>query len=264
MQSRGITQISYFQVDNPIVRCVDPTFIGVHDLDGAQMSSKMLPKAFPKEKLGNFCLIDGKMTVIEYSDLPDELAEQRLADGELRFRAGSIALHAIRVDFVETINKGSGSGGGQDARDTGFALPFHRAEKKIPCIDLDTGAPIKPSKPNAVKLETFVFDALPLTSTSIIYETDRLDEFAPIKQAEGVDSPATSEAWTTRRNASGLNPPASKSPAIRTAPLIAPLKSPPPSPFIPRTSRRRSKISHPSRPGPSCIWNDGGRLMMCR
>ena len=93
MKKRGITQISYFQVDNPIVRCVDPLFLGLHDLDGAQMSSKMLPKVAPREKLGNFALIDGKMIVIEYSDLPDELAEQRLPNGELRFRSGSIALH---------------------------------------------------------------------------------------------------------------------------------------------------------------------------
>ena len=132
------------------------------------------------------------MTVIEYSDLPDELAEQRLANGELRFRAGSIALHALRVDFVER----------RSTRAAVSRLPFHRAEKKVPCIDLDTGAAIKPTQPNAVKLETFVFDALPLTRVrSIIYETDRLDEFAPIKQAEGIDSPATSAAWTTKRNA---------------------------------------------------------------
>ncbi len=192
MARRGVTQISYFQVDNPIVRCVDPTFIGLHDLDGAQMSSKMLPKVAPKEKLGNFCLIDGKVTVIEYSDLPDELAEQRLANGDLKFRAGSIALHAIRRDFVEHLNK------------DGFALPYHRAEKKIACIDLVTGAPIKPEKPNAVKLETFVFDALPLAATSIIYETDRIDEFAPIKNKDGVDSAQSSREITTQRNASWL------------------------------------------------------------
>ena len=192
MQKRGITQISYFQVDNPIVRCIDPLFVGLHDLDGGQMSSKMLPKAFPKEKLGNFALIDGKMHVIEYSDLPDELAEQRLPDGELRFRSGSIALHAIRVDFVESINR------------HGFALPFHRAEKKVPHIDMESGAPVEPAKPNAVKLETFVFDALPLTQVSDVYETDRLDEFAPIKQAQGIDSPATSHATTTKRNAMWL------------------------------------------------------------
>lgn len=192
MDKRGITQISYFQVDNPIVRCVDPTFLGLHDLEGAQMSSKMLPKVAPKEKLGNLCLINGKMAVIEYSDLPDELAEKRTANGELMFRAGSIALHAMRVDFVEELNK------------HGFALPFHRAEKKVPCIDLQTGAPMKPEKPNAVKLETFVFDALPLTDKSIVYETDRQDEFAPIKNAEGVDSAQSSVEITTARNAEWL------------------------------------------------------------
>ncbi len=191
MKKRGITQISYFQVDNPIVRCIDPLFIGLHDIDGAQMSSKMLPKAYGKEKLGNFCIIDGKLTVIEYSDLPDELAEERI-NGQLRFLAGSIALHALRVDFVDQINR------------HGFALPYHRAEKKIPCIDFETGQPLKLEKPNAVKLETFVFDALPLTTTSIIYETDRLDEFAPIKNADGIDSPQTSSDLTTLRNAQWL------------------------------------------------------------
>ncbi len=192
MKKRGITQISYFQVDNPIVRCIDPLFIGLHDMDGAQMSSKMLPKAYSKEKLGNFCIIDGKLTVIEYSDLPDELAEQRLPDGELRFRAGSIALHALKVEFVEQLNS------------KGFALPFHRAEKKIQCVDFETGQPLKIEKPNAVKLETFVFDALPLTGKSIIYETDRQDEFGPIKAMEGNDSVVTSEATTTTRNAAWL------------------------------------------------------------
>jgi len=192
MRRRGITQISYFQVDNPIVRCVDPRFIGLHDLDGADMSSKMLPKVAPKEKLGNLCLMDGKMTVIEYSDLPDELAEQRDDKGELRFRAGSIALHAIRVDFVEKLNK------------HGFGLPFHRAEKKVECIDVETGREIKPEKPNAVKLETFVFDALPLASRSIIYETNRTDEFAPIKNGTGVDSAESSVEITVERNAEWL------------------------------------------------------------
>jgi UDP-N-acetylglucosamine/UDP-N-acetylgalactosamine diphosphorylase len=137
------------------------------------------------------------MSVIEYSDLPKDLAEQRIAGpgSELRFRAGSIAIHVIRVDFVEQINVGMGDG---------FGLPFHRAEKKVACIDPEAGTPIKPQKPNAVKLETFVFDALPLTRQSIVYETDRIDEFAPIKNAEGVDSPASSAAITTERNARWL------------------------------------------------------------
>lgn len=192
MRRRGVTQISYFQVDNPIVRCVDPLFIGLHDIHEADMSSKMLPKAFGKEKLGNFCLVDGKIVVIEYSDLPEQLAEARQADGELKFRAGSIALHAVRRSFVEQLNA------------HGFALPYHRAEKKVPHIDLHTGKPVNPASPNAVKMETFVFDALPLATNSIIYETDRIDEFAPIKNAEGVDSPASAADIITRRSSQWL------------------------------------------------------------
>ena len=112
MKERGITQISYTQVDNPIVKVVDPLFLGLHAIDECQMSSKMVPKAYSKEKLGNFCLVDDRITVIEYSNLPDQYAEQRNEQGKLRFKAGSIAIHAIRVDFVESLNI------------HGFALPF--------------------------------------------------------------------------------------------------------------------------------------------
>ncbi len=194
MSKRGIEQISYVQVDNPNVKVVDPLFIGLHALDGAQMSSKMLPKAYPTEKLGNFCVVNGKLTVIEYSDLPDELAEQRLPSGELRFRAGSIAIHVMSTAFVEDLN----------TRPGGFALPWHRAEKKVACVDLATGTVVEPAAPNAVKLETFVFDALPLCETSIVYETDRVEEFAPIKNAEGVDSLQTSRALQIERAARWL------------------------------------------------------------
>ncbi len=193
MQRRGVEQISYFQVDNPNVKCVDPLFVGLHAIDGAQMSSKMLPKVEPKEKLGNFCLIDGKMTVVEYSDLPDELAEQRLEDGSLRFLAGSIAIHVIAVDFVEQLNAGGD-----------LNLPFHRADKKVPHLDFETGQPVEPAEPNGVKLEQFVFDALPFGERSIVLETDRVEEFAPIKNAEGVDSAVSSKRLQTERAARWL------------------------------------------------------------
>ncbi len=197
MKQRGVTQISYTQVDNPMVRLVDPLFLGLHAADRAQMSSKMLPKREPLEKLGNFCLVDGKMTVIEYSDLPDEYAYETLENGELRFRAGSIAIHVIHVDFVESLNRGA------------FGLPFHRAEKKVAFID-ENGAERRPQTPNAVKLETFVFDALPMCEASIVYEADRHDEFAPIKNADAencTDCPSSSQrlqsdrakAWLTSR-----------------------------------------------------------------
>lgn len=196
MRRRGIEQISYFQVDNPIVRAIDPVFIGLHvgapDSSG-EMSAKVVRKTDPKEKVGVVCSVDGKHQVIEYSDLPDELAEQRNQDGSLAFSAGSIAIHMLSVEFVQRLNNSAGSGG--------FALPFHRAEKKVAYVDLETGERVEPSAPNAVKLETFVFDALPFADKALILETERVEEFAPIKNADGNDSPATCRAIQTERAA---------------------------------------------------------------
>ena len=186
MRERGVEVISYIQIDNPLVRAVDPLFIGLHDAadnSSGEMSSKMLPKTGPFEKLGNFCRTqDGRTIIIEYSDLPDHLAEQRDAKGELRFKAGSIAVHCLSVDFVRKLTDPSSK----------TSLPWHRAEKKVIAIDPHTGNKINPTEPNAVKLEKFVFDALPLCESSIILETDRVEEFAPVKNATGIDSAESS------------------------------------------------------------------------
>ena len=188
MAERGVQQISYTQVDNPLVKMIDPLFIGLHILDDAGMSSKALPKAGPHEKVGNFCVVNDRVQVIEYSDMPDELAEQTDEEGQLRFRAGSIAIHIIRRDFVESLD------------DAGrVQLPYHRADKKVPYLDLEAGEKVEPASPNAVKLEMFVFDAIPRSENSVILETDRVEEFAPIKNAEGDDSPETSRRLQVAR-----------------------------------------------------------------
>jgi UDP-N-acetylglucosamine/UDP-N-acetylgalactosamine diphosphorylase len=187
MKRRGIEHLSYFQVDNPLVHTIDPLFLGLHDLTGSEMSSKTIPKAEPLEKVGNFAIGDGKLQVIEYSDLPESLALAKNADGTLKFNAGSIAIHALRVPFVERLNA-SGR----------LELPWHRAEKKVPYVD-ESGNLVKPEKPNAVKLEQFVFDAIPLAKNAIVYETDRAEEFSPVKNASGVDSPHTSLRDQIRR-----------------------------------------------------------------
>ncbi len=201
MKKRGVEQISYVQVDNPLLKLVDPLFIGLHALAGAQMSSKALAKAFPKEKVGLLCLAGGKMQVIEYSNLPDDLAEARAADGSLKFKAGSIAMHMLRVDFVENLNTAQG----------GFSLPWNRAEKKVAYFDQASRKDVKPEKVNAVKLETFVFDALPFCKKSIILEVDRDEEFGPIKNADSpagqpvmADSPASATLMQTARAARWL------------------------------------------------------------
>ncbi|MCA9307192.1 MAG: UTP--glucose-1-phosphate uridylyltransferase [Phycisphaerales bacterium] len=195
MRGRGVRHISYFQIDNPLARAVDPVFLGLHAHapdSSAQMSSKMVAKTEPGEKVGVFATIGGKVGVIEYSDLPGELASRRRADGSLVFNAGNVAIHALGVEFVEGLSR------------AGAGLPYHRAEKKVPHIDLETGRRIEPSAANGIKLETFVFDAISMCEASLVYETDRVDEFAPIKNASGSDSPESSALLQTERAARWL------------------------------------------------------------
>lgn len=180
LDRRGIDCISYFQVDNPLVDIIDPYFLGFHILGKSEMSSKMIPKAYPSEKVGHFCVLDGKYCVVEYSDLPKEYQEMRNADGSLKFVAGSVAIHILDTAFVSKLGGGSST----------MKLPFHRADKKIPYLDSD-GKLVKPEKPNGVKFEMFVFDALPMAKSPVIIEGARADEFSPVKNAEGLDSPQT-------------------------------------------------------------------------
>jgi UDP-N-acetylglucosamine/UDP-N-acetylgalactosamine diphosphorylase len=180
MKEQGIDCISYFQVDNPLIPCIDPAFIGFHLLGESELSSKMIPKAYPLEKVGHFCSRSGQFEVIEYSDLPEEKQQETTADGTLRFNAGSVAIHVFDRGFIERV------GGGE----SGAELPFHRADKKIPFVN-ESGEVITPDAPNGIKFEMFVFDALPLAKNPVIIEGKRSENFSPVKNAEGVDSPQT-------------------------------------------------------------------------
>src|SRR5262245_51957230 len=96
----GVRHVFYFQVDNPLVKIADPVFLGRHIAARADVSSKVIPKDGPHDKLGNLVLIDGKLSIIEYSDLPHDLAEARNADGSLRFSVGNPAIHIFDLDFL--------------------------------------------------------------------------------------------------------------------------------------------------------------------
>jgi UDP-N-acetylglucosamine/UDP-N-acetylgalactosamine diphosphorylase len=179
LQRRGVRHLSYVQVDNPLVPIVDPVFIGEHLRTGSQMSSKVLRKREPMEKLGVFGFVDGELRVIEYSEIPTELQEKRKPDGELQYAFGSIAIHLIDVDF---------------AREMAAAdLAFHVARKAIPYLAND-GTAVKPDEPNGVKFERFVFDAVPQARNPLVLEVRREDEFAPVKNLKGSDSPETARA----------------------------------------------------------------------
>lgn len=176
MKKKGIKYLSYFQVDNPLINIADPVFLGLHIFEQSEVSSKVLPKRSPDEKVGVACIIDGKTSIIEYSDLPKDLAEKKDENGRLLFNFGSIAIHIFSVDFIDRITTEN------------LQLPYHVANKKIPYYDYETNTIIKPEKPNGIKLEQFVFDAIPMAKNAIFYETIREDEFAPLKNKDGEDS----------------------------------------------------------------------------
>ncbi len=180
MKKRGIEEIFYFQVDNVLIKICDPYFIGYHHLTKAEMSAKVISKEDPYEKVGVVGKLNGKVSVIEYSDLPKSAMEARNLDGKLKYRGGSIAIHLIRRNFVEKITESD------------VSLPYHVAHKKISCLD-KYGDFIEPGSPNGYKFEMFVFDALPYTKNSVILEIAREDEFSPIKNAKGKDSAATAK-----------------------------------------------------------------------
>lgn len=176
MEAHGVEQLSYFQVDNPLGRHADPLFIGLHDLAGAEMSSKVVAKRDADEKVGVLGLIDGALGCIEYSDLSDELRHAADGEGNLLFSAGNIAAHVIRRDFVQGLTEGGD-----------LDLPWHIARKNLKSLSV-SGDPVEQP---GVKFETFIFDALSQTTASVVLEVLRAEEFSPVKNAEGNDSPGT-------------------------------------------------------------------------
>ena len=180
---RGVNHLAYIQVDNPLVNLCDPTLLGHHLCSGSEMTTQVIRKRYPLEKVGNVVFADGKVRIIEYSDLPDEAAEAVDERGGLRLWAGNIAVHVFDVGFLDRTSRQAD------------ALPFHRAHKKVPFID-DDGNLQAPSEPNAIKYERFIFDLLPASDNAIVVEADPAVAFAPVKSADGApaDTPAQAKA----------------------------------------------------------------------
>jgi UDP-N-acetylglucosamine/UDP-N-acetylgalactosamine diphosphorylase len=171
-KQREIEQLFYCQIDNPMTSVCDPELIGRHILHESEMTTLVVAKDRPDDRLGNVVRCGDRVRMIEYSELPSELAEQRDAEGGLRFWAGSIAVHVFEMSFLER------------AAAAGDSLPLHRALKKVPYVDGD-GNRITPDAPNAIKFERFIFDLLPHAKNPIVVEGAREDVFAPVKNAAG-------------------------------------------------------------------------------
>ncbi|HKA15906.1 MAG TPA: UTP--glucose-1-phosphate uridylyltransferase [Myxococcota bacterium] len=186
MERRGITSIFYYQVDNPMLALGDPILLGFHARSGAEVSCKSLRKREPAEKMGVFARIDGRIGVVEYTEIAPEQRDARDDRGGLVYDAGNLAVHVFEVDFVRRV-----------AAAAERWLPWHASAKKIPTIDA-AGAPLSPAEPNGLKLERFVFDALHAAETVCIVEASR-DEYGPVKNATGDDSPESSRRLLSQR-----------------------------------------------------------------
>lgn len=174
--SSGFKVLFYCQVDNPLVKIADPVFLGYHVLTGSEVSTKVVRRRNIEEKVGVYVSLNGKDAIIEYSDMDKTYMEAVDQTGGIVYWAGNTAIHAFSLDFIERLNIG------------GFALPYHRAKKKLE---------IKTDKDNTeadvLKFETFVFDAIPFAKKVCAMEVLREDEFSPVKNKTGSDSPETAQ-----------------------------------------------------------------------
>ena len=181
-RDRHIDLFSYGQIDNPLLHLCHPELIGYHLLAESEMTSQVIRKVDPLERVGNVVMVDGKMHIIEYSDLPPDIAQQRNPDDSLYIWAGSIAVHVFDAAFLQRIVHRAD------------ALPFHRAKKKVPFVDAQ-GVAHTPDQPNALKFERFIFDLLPWAANTIVVEGDTAEVFAPVKNADGAaaDTPTATK-----------------------------------------------------------------------
>ncbi|EEP77263.1 hypothetical protein UREG_02112 [Uncinocarpus reesii 1704] len=222
MKKRGVEHIHAYCVDNCLVRVADPVFIGFAASKKVDIATKVVRKRNATESVGLILLKNGKPDVVEYSEIDKETAEAKDTKNPeiLKFRAANIVNHYYSFNFFETIENWVSD------------LPHHVARKKIPCVDTNTGATIKPERPNGIKLEQFVFDVFPLTPLAkfAAIEVRREDEFSPLKNARGTgeDDPDTSkhdimkqgQRWIEAAGATVTSEPNS-APGVEVSPSIS-------------------------------------------
>ena len=180
LKEQNIEWLNVFAVDNVLQRMADPCFIGATIAANCTSGSKVVAKASPDEKVGVLCLEDGKPSIVEYFEMTDDMRNLREADGTLTYRYGVILNYLFRVD--------------QLCKTLDCSLPLHRAFKKVACLTADGTATVKPEQPNGYKLETLVLDMVHMQENCLLYEVEREKEFAPVKNATGVDSVDTARA----------------------------------------------------------------------
>ena len=178
MKERGIKWIFIGSVDNVLLKMADVTLLGMAKSQNVQIASKSVVKANPHEKVGVFCKMNGHPKVIEYTELPTAMAEEYDENGELKYGESHIMCNLYKIEAIEKISQET--------------LMYHSAHKKNSYMDED-GNEVIPEEPNSYKFEAFIFDAFEFFDDIAILRGSREDDFAPVKNKEGVDSPQTAK-----------------------------------------------------------------------
>ncbi len=169
----GVKFLNVFAVDNVLQKMADPVFVGATLEAGAVCGSKVVAKADPNERVGVLCLEDGRPSIVEYYEMTDEIIHSRDDKGNLLYNYGVILNYLFDVKTLTDILNRS--------------MPTHVVEKKIPYIN-EKAELVKPQEPNGYKFETLVLDMIHMMDNCLSFEVEREHEFAPIKNATGVDS----------------------------------------------------------------------------
>lgn len=185
--ANGVERIVYLQVDNVLAPVDDPVLVGLATVEQADVVTKVLEKAHPDEKVGHLVRARGRDRIVEYTELTPEQTRAPGPDGRPIYRWGSPAMHAWSVQFFARL------------AGRGYRPPLHRSEKPLKAwVD----AAVR--EVAGFKHERFVFDLVAEADRSVGLEIDREAEFAPVKNAEGADSPATASELIRRQHVSWL------------------------------------------------------------
>ncbi|MGH9363399.1 MAG: UTP--glucose-1-phosphate uridylyltransferase [Thermoanaerobaculia bacterium] len=185
LEARGVEHVFYFQVDNPMVKIADSEFLGHHIRKGCDMSSKSVRRIEPDEPVGIFCQFNGTLGVVEHRELGASDRARRTPDGGLEFWAGNIGVHIFTLEFLRRL------------RTEKVELPYHSVERATPHLDR-RGNRVTPGKPGCIHFECSIFDALPLARAPLVVETERSEEFSPVKRPAGGESPETARRDLSR------------------------------------------------------------------
>ena len=176
MKEKGIEWIFIGPIDNPLAKMVDEVLIGLSKESNVLEAGKSLVKANPEEKVGVFCKKNGRPSVIEYTEISEEMAHAVDENNNLMYGESHINCNMFNIKGLEII-------GNQK-------LPYHSAFKKATYLDKNENI-IKPEEPNAYKFESFIFDAFNKLDKMLILRVKREEEFAPVKNKSGIDSADT-------------------------------------------------------------------------